>query len=200
MRKPGPKSKDMTGERFGRLLVEEEDLSRPGHGARWRCRCDCGAHVTVRGDQLRCGNTTSCGCRSREALSEGRTRHGFSSRQGDHPLYRAWEGMIARCHARPGSKAWKDYVLRGIQVCDRWRVFENFLEDMQLTWREGLSLDRVDNDLGYFPGNCRWATRREQQRNRRANVRVSTPLGSMLLCDAELLWSRDEARAFERLR
>jgi hypothetical protein len=100
-----------------------------------------------------------------------------------HAIWKAWVAMRWRC--RSGMQGVRPrYHGRGIRVCERWETFENFRDDMLPTWQSGLTLERRDNDLGYFPENCYWATRQEQTRNRRVTRRVQTPWGEILLWDA----------------
>ena len=172
-----PKKIDMTGRVIGRLLVIEE-CGRDAHGkALWRCRCECGNEVIVRGDNLRSGDTTSCGCYHRERLAEARTTHGMHKTR----LYRTWSDMLQRAGVIKGAseedkRAYQD---RGITVCDEWLVFENF-RDWALShgYKEDLQIDRIDNDKGYCPENCRWVTPKENANNRRNTIRLEdgTPL------------------------
>ena len=172
-----PKKIDMTGRPIGRLLVIEE-CGRDARGeALWRCRCECGNEVIVRGSHLRNENTTSCGCYWRERTGEAHTTHGMCKTR----LYRIWADMLQRAGVHKGAseEAKRNYQDRGITVCDEWLVFENF-RDWALShgYKEGLQIDRVNNDVGYCPENCRWATPKENMNNRRNTLRLEdgTPL------------------------
>jgi hypothetical protein len=149
----------------------------------WDCLCDCGAIVTVRADALTSGGTKSCGCLSRELAREHikkawvrpRVVHGHT--RGSHhgadasPEYRSWRMMKSRC-LNPRNHKFASYGGRGIAVCQPWLDFRNFLADMGRRPSLLHTLDRIDNDGNYEPGNCRWATRTEQQRNTRTACRV----------------------------
>jgi hypothetical protein len=159
---------DLTGQQFGRLAV----LSRAGkdkHGnVRWNCVCSCGTEKEISGAVLRQGKAVSCGCFLREVASQtaksNNTSHGMTST----PTYYAWQNMMTRCN-NPNFKQYKDYGGRGIKVCERWRDFAKFYEDMGLK-PEDASLDRKDNEGDYTPDNCRWATQEEQLYNRRSTI------------------------------
>lgn len=146
---------NLIGLRFGRLFVIVKSRNR------WQCVCDCGNPREVKGYELRSGHTQSCGCKHREDLSARARRHGY---QGT-PTYISWQMLRKRC-TNPADPSFHNYGGRGIGYDPAWDKFENFLEDMGER-PAGTSIDRIDNDAGYSKANCVWATRSEQQRNRR---------------------------------
>jgi hypothetical protein len=178
----------MMGRRFGRLVVEAEAPSRVEPSGKrasmWTCRCDCGDVVAVRGKCLRRGVTQSCGCLHRELLAQRFTTHGATKGGQTSPEYRAWKEMLKRCY-NPHVVYFKNYGGRGITVCQQWRdSFQVFLADMGSRPGKGYSVDRIDNDKGYEPGNCQWATRAKQSRNKRNNHWVTYKGQRMILTDA----------------
>ncbi len=166
MSKPITARFDLTGKTFGRLLVEAfAGSTKRGSGSlrrTWSCRCICGNVKVVVGDYLRDGTTRSCGCLEAENRRTMGTSHGGRRR----PEYKVWEAMKHRCQ-NPANKKFADYGGRGIVVCDRWQGFASFFEDMGPRPTPRHSIDRVDNNRGYEPSNCRWATASEQRANRR---------------------------------
>lgn len=151
MPSPG-KRVDLTGQRFGRLVVLGFDHRTSARRSMWRCRCDCGTEVIADGGNLRTSNTASCGCFRRDVSSATSTTHGHGG-ETRSPEYESWCAMLARVRATSGLR-FRDYGARGITACERWKSFENFLADMGPR-PEGTTLDRVNNDGNYEPGNCR---------------------------------------------
>ena len=165
--------KDITGERFGRLVVLHRVPSYKTGNARWLCQCDCGKQTIVRSGSLYSGGTKSCGCLRSDnfqKLGNARKKEHTDSRQ-----YNIWRSMKQRCH-NPNNARYKDYGGRGITVCDEWlNSFEAFYKwSLSSGYRDDLSIDRIDNDKGYFPENCRWATAVEQYHNKRNTVTKHT--------------------------
>lgn len=158
----GRKTQNITGQQFGLWTVIERAGYIYGTHAAFRCRCDCGTISIVSGSSLRHGGTTNCGCNQRAGLGDRVRTHGKSK----HPMYITWVAMRERCE-REGHVHFHHYGGRGIRVCDLWQQFEGFYQDMRPSWFAGSSIDRIDPNAGYFKDNCRWATSKEQARNRR---------------------------------
>jgi hypothetical protein len=163
---------DISGERFGKLVVVSRAGSDSFGNATWLCRCDCGGKSIVSGNQLRRTGekaTRSCGCAGLEKIAnKNRARlktHGYTVNRTPRPEYYSWASMRSRC-LNPNAPNYHLYGGRGITICDRWGKFENFLSDMGPR-PKGRSLDRKDNSGNYEPRNCKWSTPKEQSNNRR---------------------------------
>lgn len=150
---------DLTGQRFGRWQVIRRGENKDNRVA-WWCECDCGNTGTIDTRRLVRGMSKSCGCLARDV----NTRHGHNKQGNRSPEYTSWHQMKQRC-LNPNDKRFHDYGGRGITVCDRWMNFNNFLEDMGKKPSPRHSIDRIDNDGGYEPNNCKWSDDYEQQRN-----------------------------------
>jgi hypothetical protein len=144
----------------------------------WVCVCDCGSETTPETLKLRSGHTTSCGCLARELHGKIQLSHGGCI-GGISAEYSVWRGMISRCNS-PANRTYANYGGRGIKVCERWLKFENFLADMGKR-PDGTTLDRENNDGDYEPGNCRWATAAQQNRNKRSNIWVHLDDGTKVV-------------------
>lgn len=174
---PGKRFQDLSGQRFGRLVVLGwAGYSKPN--AVWVCKCDCGGENLVPSGNLVAGRTRSCGCLNLENLSKSGSADFCARDTKKHPEYKVWGQMIRRCH-NPQTRRFEDYGGRGITVCNRWRHGEDgqhgfacFMADMGSRPSPKHTIDRVNNDLGYSPQNCEWRSRTDQTRNRRNTVIV----------------------------
>lgn len=169
----------MTGMTFTRLTVLGRSGSTPTGMAAWLCRCSCGTEKRFYGADLRSGKSKSCGCLKSEIVGSLRRSHNQSKTR----LYRIWQGMLKRCFDK-NQPGYKDYGAKGISVCNEWRDFNKFYDWSKLNgYNESLSIDRIDNKLGYFPENCRWATPREQAINRRTTTLTSDGRPGLLVAE-----------------
>jgi hypothetical protein len=158
---------NLTGHVFGLLTVIRAASARCGGRSAWECLCACGQTKFVLTQSLRGGKSTSCGC--------AQWKHGDSRRGNEAPEYTVWWGLRSRC-LNPKNKLYAYYGGRGITVCEHWqgaRGYKHFLADVGRRPTPKHSLDRIDNDLGYQPGNVRWATKKQQMRNTRRTRSVT---------------------------
>ena len=166
-------TKDLTGMRFGRWTVIDKDTERTKSAkvTYWNCICECGSIKSIRHSSLTTGNSRSCGCLHDEVVAKNHYKHGAYHDNLAEPLYYVWNTMRQRC-GNPNSEKYKRYGARGITVCEAWNDYATFRE-----WalsngykpNSGLSIDRIDNDKGYCPENCRWVTNSVQSNNRSTN-------------------------------
>ena len=161
------KSIDISNQVFGRWTVISRAQSDEKGQAQWLCRCECGNERVMKSILLRRGISRSCGCFKHDVTVERSTRHGHSSSKVVTPTYHSWVGMTQRC-GNPKNSHYNIYGGRGIKIYEPWLKFANFLADMGEK-PPGTSLDRIDSDGNYEPGNCRWATPTKQARNKRNN-------------------------------
>ena len=192
-----PKTHNMTGMRFGRVVAQAAVAERTkGGGIMWQCVCDCGRSKVIDGAHLRKGVTRSCGCLNREMIASVgmRITHGLSKSR----TYTSWLAMKNRC-TRRSHIAYKNYGGRGITVCEEWlHSFETFLCEMGER-PEGKTLDRVDSNAGYNKNNCRWATTTEQNENKNNNRGVVIDGFRMTLYEACAKYGVRYSTAHQRL-
>ena len=169
---------ELTGQKFGKLTVQWFDHVGPG-GSYWNCKCECGTVKVVPANALTRGKTVSCVCHKRQVTRERSVKHDMSRHKG----YHSWKAMMHRCYV-PAHESYPLYGARGVVVTPDWHEFSAFWRDMGPEWRRGLTLDRIDANGNYEPGNCRWATRKVQANNRRDNRIIETPDGPMTIAQA----------------
>lgn len=152
---------NLTGQVFGRLTALRPSGTKKWGCIAWECLCECGNTTEVASNTLRSGLTKSCGCLARDTARKNSRKHGhYGSR-----TYRIWGGIVQRC-TNPNTRGYKTYGGAGVSICDRWRVFDNFLSDMG-ECPDGLTIDRINTLEGYSPENCRWASYVEQAHNKK---------------------------------
>lgn len=189
------KAKDITNQTFGRLCA-----IRPLAGSResrrqWECQCSCGNTTKVDTANLLAGLTLSCGCLWVESM----TKHGCSTRKRTTPEYTSWQSMWSRC-SRSSNSRYARYGGRGIRVAARWKTFANFLADMGPRPGPGYSIDRINNDGNYEPGNCRWATVGEQNRNNSSTHFVTFKGKTLCVTDWAIELGLNRNTLYQRLR
>lgn len=163
---------DMVGQKIGRLIVIEQCESK-NNKAMWKCKCDCGNERIVSGQSLRKGMTMSCGCLRNEVRRKAIYIHGMSQSK----IHKTWRGLFQRCE-NPTASHYERYGGRGIGICEEWKGengFVNFYEwSMKNGYSDNLELDRINNNKGYSPDNCRWISHIENCHNRNARKDSTT--------------------------
>lgn len=188
------KGPNLVRHRFGKLLVLQRERCHNNRRSRWLCECDCGCRIITRADLLLAGKSRSCGCANVPAVRRANRTHGKSGTS----IYQIWISMVRRCR-NSKTRAYKDYGGRGITVTDAWaNSFQAFFDDVGER-PTGLTLERIENDKGYFPGNVRWATPKEQARNRRSTKFVTVRGEKMPLAAAAERHSVNYSTALNRL-
>ena len=200
-----PKKIDLTGQTINRLVVIREAGRDKGGRVLWLCRClgkngdDCGKEVVVEGNHLRDGHTQSCGCLRRERITTHDCTH--------EPWYPTYKGMMERCGHWEGGKEsdLRLYRDRGITVCEEWRNSPRAFGDWLLAhgWRKGLQIDRIDNNQGYSPENCRVATCKENNNKRRITVRLNYGTPFAVFCSSIGIETREGGKLllkYQRIR
>jgi hypothetical protein len=201
----GGQPQDFTGTRFGRWTAKYLSDERKARRTMWFCACDCGTERLVLTCHLVSGKSVSCGCYKDEVGSARAWKHGHGGKNNGSGMaseYRIWSLMKGRC-SNPNLPEYKSYGGRGIQVCDRWKSdFRNFLDDMGPRPSRRHSIDRINNNANYEPGNCRWATQKEQANNTRRNVVVVVAGRQMTMTQAVERYSsgRSYKAVLERYR
>jgi DNA-binding protein Fis len=192
---------DLVGQRFGRLVVVSEDGRDSQGKVLFKCLCDCGNYITTRAYSLRNGSCRSCGCRRKEVSSENNSTHGHSNEK----LYGVWRGMIKRCYD-PNHQAYERYGGRGITVCQEWldnyEAFRDFMlvngyDEYGLAYEN--TIDRIDNNKGYSPDNCRVATMRTQSLNKSSNHLITYKGKKMTVTEAAEKNNLTNHQVFNRL-
>lgn len=195
------KAHSLAGKKFGRLTVLQELSERsPDRRIRWECRCDCGNNVSLIGKNLVNGNTRSCGCLERESLIERNKTHGMTHTR----LYKTWRKMKDRC-LNKNDPSYAGYGGRGIECL--WKSFEDFRDDMLESYTAHVSkygekettIERIDNDGSYSNKNCRWATRAEQNKNKRNSKRVMYEDKEYIIADLARLHNVNQYTLYKRL-
>ena len=184
------KAVDLVGMRFGRLLVIGKTRSK-GCRVAWVCKCDCGNETAPITTELLKGRTRSCGCLRRENFGNAARKHGLYKTR----LYRIWSNMIQRC-SNPKNNNYHLYGAKGVTVCDEWKDFSAFSKwAFENGYDDSLSIDRIKNNKGYSPDNCRWATPQEQTDNRDCTKRISFNGKTQTLKQ----WSEETGVAYKNL-
>lgn len=187
------------GDRYGRLVVIKEVCPKTrasGLVRQFQCVCDCGEEVIAVLAEMRRGNTRSCGCLQKETAANTCLQRNKTHGESDSRTYRIWRGMKQRC-LNPNTHNYEIYGGRSVSVCQEWQdSYEQFVADMGHCPEGDSSIERIDNDGDYEPGNCMWATRGQQSRNRRSTVMLTHNGKTMCMTD----WAEEVGMPFMTLR
>ncbi len=174
-------------------------LAKDSSGNRlWECRCFCGNLFTSHSARIKRTASLTCGCLWRQRVSNGRKATSRWKGLSSHPLYSIWSGMIRRCYDSTDT-AYRNYGGRGITVCDRWHNPSDFIADMSPR-PAGTSIDRIDNNKGYSPENCKWSTRAEQNRNRRDTIMITMAGVTLPLITWCEIYGQSRNLVYERIK
>lgn len=185
-RAPGRVPPSLVGQKFFRLSPIRWESRRANNGQAsrwWLCQCDCGNHSWVKTNYLTSGNTKSCGCWNEETRVLCNTKHGAIKNHRPTRLYRIWSSIKRRCSEKCKNPTLRPYYFeRGIRVCEEWRNSFIVFQDWALShgYRDDLEIERKDNDKGYSPDNCEWATEQQQSENRRSVPKYDFGLGGLM--------------------
>lgn len=186
------KANILDGQTFHRLTVIERSGNAKNGKITWLCRCICGKESIVTGTDLKNGNTKSCGCYKDQMIKERSFKHGQSRKR----IHNIWWTITRRC-GDANSSSYHLYGAAGKTLCESWKEFKNFFEwSMNNGYKDNLSIDRIYNDKGYSPENCRWVTMKSQQRNRSNNTYLTINGTTKLLCE----WSEETGIAYATIR
>lgn len=188
----------LVGQRFGKVVVTKYLGSDSHRNGVYRCVCDCGKETDVYTNSLKRGHTKSCGCSRHETLTTHGMSENMTASSEEMSTYKSWKAMLARCY-NTNDGNYHRYGGRGITVCDKWRKFEGFLEDMGVKPR-GLTIERLDVDKGYYKENCEWATYLTQNRNKTNTVWVMYKGRRLSLAEACELTGVKLGTAHQRIR
>lgn len=195
-----PKFKDITGQVFGRLSVQRfvrMEIKESYQYSVWECKCDCGTTIEARGSTLTQGAAISCGCARPDLAVRGWNKRGRKHSASEHPLYNTWLAMVARC-SKPHLDTYRLYGARGIKVCDEWKNDANtfICHMLAIGWRPGLTVDRIDTNGNYEPGNVRAADDITQANNTRRNRVIEFNGERMTMAE----WARKVGIPYGRLQ
>lgn len=183
---------DLTGRKFERLKVISYAGTDKSGKTLWNCECKCGNSTISYGQNLKNGTAKSCGCLQKEKLIQRSKTHG----QTNSRLYQIWHDMKERTQNR-NNKNYKRYGGRGIKVCAQWKKFDDFRKwALDNGYKENLTIERINNNGNYCPENCRWATKEEQNRNKRDNVILEYKGERKILAD----WAKDKGMSYACLK